>query len=220
MTAAKAKSNETAGRRSGRPTREQSGRLTGQIVDVATRLFCETSFEATSVDLIVATARISKQTFYARFASKEALFAAVIRNGVDELLTPIVTGRDASGPLEARLVRIGVQLLTRALAPPGLLLHRLVSAEAQRFPQLAIAYYENAFVRTRDLIADVFSDALRDKQLRSADAIFMAEQFLHAVIDGPARTVMLSGRLPQSETDVRDQVIRAVRLFLRGASGV
>lgn len=78
MTVAKAKPTKVAPRSSGRPTKEQAGRITEHIVEVARELFLASSFEAISVDLIAATARISKQTFYARFASKEALYAAVI----------------------------------------------------------------------------------------------------------------------------------------------
>jgi hypothetical protein len=116
MSVAKAKPNKSARRRSGRPTKEQAGRITEHIVEVATRLFLESSFEAISVDLIAATARISKQTFYARFASKEALFAAVIRKGVNDLLMPAVAESSRDGPIEATLVRIGVELSKRS--PP------------------------------------------------------------------------------------------------------
>jgi len=46
LTVAKAKPTKTARRSSGRPTKEQAGRIAEQIVDVATRLFLESSFEA------------------------------------------------------------------------------------------------------------------------------------------------------------------------------
>src|SRR5438132_191403 len=53
-TTAKTKPTRTAPRSSGRPTKEQAGRIAEQIVDVAMRLFLESSFEAVSVDLIAA----------------------------------------------------------------------------------------------------------------------------------------------------------------------
>ena len=55
MNVAKAKPNRSLRRRSGRPTREQAEQLTAHIVDVATRLFLESSFETVSVDLIAAS---------------------------------------------------------------------------------------------------------------------------------------------------------------------
>src|SRR6266581_6516208 len=129
MNVAKAKPNRSARRGSGRPTKEQAEQIADHIIDVATRLFSETNFEATSVDLIAATARISKQTFYARFASKETLFAAVIRKGVNDLLMPAVAKSSRVGPLEATLVRIGIELTKRALAPAAIALDRLIASE-------------------------------------------------------------------------------------------
>ena len=125
------------------PTREQAEQLTAHIVDVATRLFLESSFETVSVDLIAETARISKQTFYARFASKEAVFAAVIRKGANELLVPAVVESARHGPIEANLIRIVFDILKRALTPAAVALERLVSSEAHQFPQLARAYRDN-----------------------------------------------------------------------------
>src|SRR4051794_3100481 len=135
MNRAKAKPNKSARRSSGRPTKEQAGRLTDHIVEVATRLFLESSFEAVSVDLIAATAQISKQTFYARFADKETLYGAVIRKRMNDLLLPAATASSRDGPIEATLIRIGVELSKRALAPVAVALDRLVRSEAHQFPQ-------------------------------------------------------------------------------------
>src|SRR5229473_1483333 len=215
MSGTKAKPSRSARPHSGRPTKEQAGRISEHIIDVATRLFLESSFEAISVDLIAATARISKQTFYARFASKETLFAAVIRKGVNDLLLPAVAESNRDGPIEATLVRIGIELSKRALAPAATALERLVASEAHQFPQLALAYHENA-LHARGLIASVFSNAMRDGQIRSTDASFLADQFVYAVIDGPVRAMVLSGKIAKSEKDLRERIVAAVRLLLDG----
>jgi TetR/AcrR family transcriptional regulator, mexJK operon transcriptional repressor len=219
MNVTKAKPVRSVRRHSGRPTKEQAGQITGHLVDVATRLFLESSFEAVSIDLIAATARISKQTFYARFDSKEALFAAVIHKGVNDLLAPAVAESNRDGPIEVTLIRIGVELSKRALAPAAIALDRLITSEAHQFPQLALACHENAN-HARELIADIFSNAMRDGQIRSTtDARFVAEQFLYAVVDGPARTAILSGKTARSEKDLRERVTAAVGLFLDGCRG-
>jgi TetR/AcrR family transcriptional repressor of mexJK operon len=215
MTVAKAKPARAARRSSGRPTKEQAGRIAEQIVDVATRLFLESSFEAVSVDLIAATARISKQTFYARFASKEALFAAVIRKGTNDLLLPAITESNRDGPIEATLIKIGVEFSKHALAPAAIAHERLITSEAHQFPQLASAYHENA-LHARGLIANVFSNAMRNGQIRSADASYLAEQFTYAVVDGPNRALVLTGKTAKSEKELRERISAAVRLFLDG----
>lgn len=215
MNVTKTKAGRSAQPRSGRPTKEQAGQITGHIVEVATKLFLESSFESISIDLIAATARISKQTFYARFASKEELYAAVIRKSVDDLLMPAAGEPDRAGPIEATLVRIGVELSRRALSPAAVALGRLVTSESHQFAQLALAYHESA-VQVRSLIADIFSHAMRDGQIRSADARFLAEQFLYAVVDGHTRSLILSGKTTRPEKELRERVTAAVRLFLDG----
>ena len=215
MTVAKAKPKRSVRRRSGRPTKEQAGRIAEHIVEVATRLFLETSFEATSVDLIAAKARISKQTFYARFVSKEALFAAVIRKGMTDLFAPAAGEADRADPIDATLIRIGVELSRRALSPAAVALNRLVTSESHQFPQLALAYHESG-VRSRELIAGIFTNAMRDNQIRATDARFLAEQFLYVAIEGPVHALVLDGKTARSEKDVRERVAAAVRLFLDG----
>jgi AcrR family transcriptional regulator len=218
MNVVKAKPNRSARRSRGRPTKEQAGQLTEHIVEVATRLFLESSFEAVSVDLIAATARISKQTFYARFASKETLFAAVIRKGVNDLLMPVVAESNRDGPIETILIKIGVELSKRARAPAAVAMDRLISSEAHQFPQLALAYYENT-LHARGLIANVFSNAMRDGQIRSMDASLLAERFIYAVVDGPVRAMVLSGKIAKSEKDSRERIASAVELLLNGCRG-
>jgi len=199
MTVAKAKPARTVRRSSGRPTKEQAGRIAEQIID----------------DLIAATARISKQTFYARFASKEALFAAVIRKGTNDLLLPAVTESNRDSPIEATLIRIGVDFSKHALAPAAIAHERLITSEAHQFPQLALAYHENS-LHARSLIANVFSNAMRSGQIRSADASYLAEQFTYAVVDGPNRALVLTGKTAKSEKELRERISAAVRLFLNG----
>ena len=218
MNVAKAKPGKSPPRQSGRPTKEQARQITGHIIEVATRLFLESSFEAISIDLIAATARISKQTFYARFDSKEALFAAVIRKGVNDLLLPAAGEPDRAGPINATLIRIGVELSKRALAPAAIAIDRLIASQAYQFRQLALAYHENA-VHARELMADIFSSAMRDGQIRSTDASLLAEQFLYAVVDGPTRTLIVRGKTAGSEKDLRERITAAVELFLDGCRG-
>ncbi|WP_020176328.1 TetR/AcrR family transcriptional regulator [Methyloferula stellata] len=215
MNVTKAKPKKAVQRRSGRPTKEQAEQLTEHIIDVATQLFMENGFEATSVDLIATTARISKQTFYARFVSKEVLFAAVIRKRMNDLLMPAAREPRQAGPIEVILVQIGVELSKRALTPTAIAIDRLISSEAHQFPQLALAYQENS-LHTRDLIADIFSNAMREGEVRSTNARFLAEQFLYAVVDGPVHALVLSGKTIKSDKDRRERIVAAVELFLDG----
>ena len=190
--------------------------LTQRIVEVATRLFCESGFELTSVDQIVAEAQISKQTFYARYPSKESLFAAVIRHGTDEVLKSVSDEHDLDRPVDLVLIDVGLRMLRRGLLRKGLLLQRLIYSDAQRFPQLAAAYRDNAFAMSRTFIADIIAKAMEKEQSKAGDAQFMSEQFLYSVVDGPLYAFMLGEKEPVSDEDLERRVRAAVHLFLDG----
>src|SRR5579875_2072003 len=49
------------------------------ILDAATELFADSGFDRANMDAIAARAGITKPTLYARFGSKEQLFAAAAR---------------------------------------------------------------------------------------------------------------------------------------------
>jgi AcrR family transcriptional regulator len=122
--------------RGGRPPRSQASEVDDRILDAAKRLFLERGFEATSCDQIVALARAGKASLYARYADKEALFAAVIRRAVGQGLAPAShVNRDL--PLRDRLMAVGSSLLEHSLQPDAVALMRAIIAVAPKMPELA-----------------------------------------------------------------------------------
>jgi hypothetical protein len=134
---------------------------------------------------------------------------------MNDLLMPVPGEAGQAGPIETTLVRIGLELSKRALTPAAIALDRLIASEAHQFRELALAYHESA-VHARELIADIFSNAMRESQIRSTDARFLAEQFLYLVVDGPARALILSGKTARPEKELSERVAAAVALFLDG----
>ena len=61
---------------------------------------------------------------------------------------------------------------------------------------------------------------MREGQIRSADARFLAQQFVYAVIDGPARALMLSGKTAKPEQELREQTEAAVKCSWTDAATV
>jgi AcrR family transcriptional regulator len=139
MEADTADERREAGRgavRYGRPPREHAGQVEERILDAAGRVFLENGFQGASVDEIAEVASAGKPTIYARFPSKQALFAAVI-----ERLVRRNTSLDAfscpGASIEQRLDTLAAVILTRVLTPETIGLIRVVVAEARRFPDLA-----------------------------------------------------------------------------------
>ncbi len=57
-------------RRGGRPSRDEAARLSDRILDAATDLFFQRGYGATSIEAVARSARISKRTFYHRYATR------------------------------------------------------------------------------------------------------------------------------------------------------
>ena len=119
----------------GRQSRSQRKRKT--ILEAATDLFLRNGYLGTSMDEVAQRADVSKQTVYAQFASKEALFVAMVgamtsaaASEVHSALGVARDGEDVAGYLRAYAER---QLLV-VLTPRLMQLRRLVIGEVGTLP--------------------------------------------------------------------------------------
>lgn len=206
-------------RRGGRPSRQQSAELRERILDTATRHFLALGYGATSIDAIARDARISKRTFYDRFDDKPALFAAVIHRIIDRLRPPQGVPSFGRAPLDEVLRRLAALILRAALAPEAIALHRLIVAEAPRFPQLAAALdAEGSTQEAIALIAGLLERESRAGALVLRDPRFAAEQFLHMVMTIPQRRAAVLGK-PMTAAELDRWARDVVELFLGGCRG-
>lgn len=153
----------------GRPPLERAGEVEERILDAAQQVFVKRGFEGASVDEIAQAARAGKPTIYARYASKEALFAAVIerqvaRNTQFQDLAP--QGRS----FHAKLLSLGVALIERALEGETIGLIRSAIAEAERFPELTRGVNEMARKRAATNLAKLLGDLARQEGIASRGA--------------------------------------------------
>jgi AcrR family transcriptional regulator len=207
-------------RRGGRPSREASGQLGELILDAATEMFMTHGFGATSIDAVVQRLRMSKRTFYHRFADKEALFAAVVHRIIERLRPPadipLIEGADVKTILD----RLAALILHAALSPQAIALHRLIVAESARFPALArVLAHEGASEEATRLISDILDREVDAGRLAIDDTRFAAQQFLHMVVTLPQRRAMGLGA-PMTEEELRDWPHKVADLFLHGCRGL
>ena len=201
--------------RGGRPSRVQSAQLSDRILEVATALFLDDGFGATSIEAIAKRAGISKRTFYHRFRGKEELFGAVVRRLIERWMPPFDTALlDAPGLAEA-LSRAAEHMLDVALTREGLALHRVVIAEAERFPGLARVLYELGAVPGIERIARHLDERIARGELRPIDSRFAAEQFILMTVTGPRRRALGLGKR-FDEAELRAWIDNTVALFLNG----
>ncbi|HEY0812125.1 MAG TPA: helix-turn-helix domain-containing protein [Pseudonocardia sp.] len=134
--------------------------LREHILDTAKDLFLESGFERTSMDSIASHASTSKRSLYAHFATKDALYLAVIermrRLFEARLAEPV---HYASDPVHAMVLFCGrfLQLLNWTIV---LRTWRTAIAEVEREPSIAaelyLVFFGTATERLADHVADSF----------------------------------------------------------------
>ncbi|MBV8537960.1 MAG: TetR/AcrR family transcriptional regulator [Alphaproteobacteria bacterium] len=209
-----------AKRRGGRPSREAAARLGEQILDVATELFLANGYGATSVEDVARAARISKRTFYHRYADKRELFGAVITRIVERLRPADADALFADhGPLDAALLRLARVILRAALSPQAVALYRVIVAEAARFPDIAAVIAQQG--RSQAAAAQIAALlAHHDGAAASAASRdFAAAQFLQMVMAAPLRRALGLGE-PMTEAELDAWARNTVALFLNGYRGM
>ncbi len=79
------------------------------VIAAAIEEFLAAGFDATSMDRIAARASVSKRTVYNHFPSKEALFAAILRQLWDASDTGEAPAYSRQQPLREQLLQLAVE---------------------------------------------------------------------------------------------------------------
>lgn len=201
-------------RQRGRPRGSQGA----ELLDIARRTFLERGFGGTTMDAVAAEARISKNSLYRDYPSKDALYAAVVADWV-------VRGRDAMRPhLEALLadedparglLRLARILQAGVLSPAVLQMRILVAAEAARSPEVAADYVANSWNRNIAALADAFAELAERDLIITDDPRLAAEQFTWLVLAAPLNEQTLQARAGTVSDPALERIAdQAVETFL------
>ena len=185
-----------------------------QILAGAATAFAQDGYEGTSMSRIAACAKVSKGTLYNYFDSKAELFAAWIAAECELHLAHVFDIDDPDGDPATAMQAIGERMLRMMISEMGLTIHRLVAAEAPRFPDLARGFYDAGPARAKHFMANWLARQAQAGKLVLPDPFFAAEQFFSLC---QTRIAMQSrlGLLPdRSDAAVQQVVNCAVRVFL------
>jgi TetR/AcrR family transcriptional regulator, mexJK operon transcriptional repressor len=199
----------------GRPTAEAVIRLEATILDQATAAFLADGFAATTIEGIAKSCRVAKRTIYARWSGKPALFCAVVERLLAEWLREVDQVEPEAETLANTLDKMAQQMLSVALKPEVLALHRLLVAEAGRFPELPGMIRQVGGMEGLRRVTAVLDYYVASGELPKQDTSFAAEQFMHLVLTGPQRRALGLVAPSLNPDEVRDWGRRAVAIFLR-----
>ena len=196
----------------------RSERKRRAILAAAEELFLRHGYLGTSMDELAELSNVSKQTVYAHFGSKEALFVELVSSmtgGAGDALHDLDVEPAADGDVAGYLEQYAAGQLAIVMTPRLLKLRRLVIGEVGRFPALARALYENGPQRAIRSLA-VAMTALRERGLLDFDdATEAATTFNWLVMGAPVNDAMLLGdeAIPSPEAQHR-HAAHATAVFL------
>lgn len=186
------------------------------LLQAAAEVFFEQGYVATSIDAIIERAGGSKRNIYDAFRNKEGLFSAIVTRNADKILSALVIEGMDGRDLSETLTVFGQHLMEAYMSPSLIGVYRIAVAEANRFPDLVRAFYEQGPGRATARLAEILEQAAMRGEIRVGSYPRMADQFVGMIRDNFHLQVVLGLRPPPSVEEAREAVHAAVEIFLNG----
>ena len=186
------------------------------ILNGAALVFADRGYEGASMSMITSAAGVSKGTIYQHFSGKADLFGAAVARECERSLARLFQPADAAQDLPSTLRDIGHSFVAMLASPLCLAIERTVQAEAERFPELAQAFFDAGPGKAIGEMARLLAAYAAAGDLYLENPAFAAEQFFMLCQAG----IMLRCRLGmkvQAE-DMCHAVEGAVAVFVRAYS--
>jgi len=180
----------------GRPRRRGRGpsmRKREAILEAARTLFLQRGYAGTSMDDVAAHAQVSKQTVYAHFVDKTRLFDELITGDITHSETsthPLIEAMPRSDDIERDLRTFARAHLADVMQPELLRMRRMLIGEAERFPDLAKAWYDAGPMWSCAVFARWFTALGERGLLRVPDPMLAAQQFNWLILSIPLNAAM------------------------------
>jgi AcrR family transcriptional regulator len=200
------------------PSNEEGLSLKARTVLRAARnVFLTHGFSAATTDMIQREAGVSKSTVYAHYATKEALFVAVIEAECAVFADTVRRIEFRPGKLRETLTALALAYLDIVLSPTGLSLFRVVISEAPRFPNLARTFYLAGPQVIAGMVADWLGRAATSGEvdLSELGRDAAARLFINLVRSEPQLQCLTHPGAALSAAQIHQWASEAVTTFMR-----
>ncbi len=206
---------------SGLPKEEEEELRLKRLLDIAAEVFFEVGYDAASTAEIAARAHSSKRALYARFASKEALFLAVIEHRTAKIAERVTTMFQAERPIREMLLDVARELLRLLLSEEHTALMRLVYTQALQFPEATQLMTERGPGRGISKLAAHLRKQSSRGVLSIPDSQIAAEHFAGLLVGDLVHRAMLGQEVPRSQRQIEARAETSVAAFLKiyGSTG-
>ena len=185
-----------------------------QILDGARKVFLADGFDGASMNDIARVAGVSKGTIYSHFPSKDALFAALVREDKRQQAERLGAYDEHEGAIEDVLFRLGVGLMELMLEPDHVAQVRTVAAVAPKFPEIGRAFYEAGPQFGHRRLAAWLARRVAAGELAIEDTEAAAEQFFNLAQGVLFKKMLFAAEPKPPHAEIEATVGSAVRVFL------
>jgi AcrR family transcriptional regulator len=184
------------------------------ILDVARDVFLEEGYANASMSEIAARVGGSKATLYTYFRSKEDLFEAYVRRHCSWQQGEIFSLSPEDGDVKASLTRLGRSYLRMVMSDYNLRHFRMITAEAERSPQIGKAFYQSGPESGAALLAGFLNEAQDRGLLKMDDTTRAAFQFVALCQNRFLKARLCAAAGEPTEKEIAAEVDAAVKVFL------
>ncbi|MFK0164721.1 TetR/AcrR family transcriptional regulator [Rhizobium sp. NPDC090279] len=198
----------------GRPKTINDDARRAEIVSEARATFYELGYGGTTMDLVAARCRMSKQTLYRLFPSKTELFMAIIAEHRASMFA-LPRPADEDLPLDEALEQIFMIDMDEAQEREREAFIHLALSESQQFPEIATLLHTYGARQSQQMLADWLSEQQRRGLIEIADASSGARMLMNMIFGAMISKPGHPNDWPNRETRLR-HLRHCIAIFTAG----
>ena len=207
---------ETERRPRGRPQARPDDETRHLIAEAARAEFMANGYAGTSMDAVAKGAGVSKKTLYRLVPTKADLFKASVADRIDGFLLAIDQKTIGALDVETGLERVLCEFGRLTLSDDTIAIQKLVIAESDRFPELAMTFYANAILATQAAMEGFLRQHCARGEIAIDDPHEAAGMLRGMMIMEPQRAAMIGGQPPPTAAEIAARARACARVFLQG----
>lgn len=207
---------ENISRQRGRPRIEDAAEIDSTLLAAALNEFIVNGFDKASMRSIAKAANVHRATLIGRFATKEELFQAIMKQQIDKMSAVRSLESDGHPDLRRGLAAYANRALEFSLEGDYLAINQMIYASANRFPAVAAAAKQSTAVGNRQISEFIRLCAQADG-ITCRNAEFVAESFTFLLRGWYGYAIL--NEQPVTEAARKAWVEQMVDMLIAGRSG-
>jgi TetR/AcrR family transcriptional repressor of mexJK operon len=185
------------------------------IVQSATILFAEQTYDLVTMEDVAARAGVSKMTVYSHFADKDALFENVVSGTADRMMQGVSVADAAKMPLREQLTKIGIGFLTVIFTMQVSRMAHALPAALRGNRELSLRFYNAGPGRTAAALTEIIEAAVQRNELVVDSAKLAAEDLVSLWQGGMPARIAFGLAHPSTQEEIEHRATRGTEVFLR-----